>query len=226
MIRPDLSPPFVGNRRGHFDNVVLGLPVSAMPRLPFLRRSSVERDRPHLVPAAGVLLALLLSGCASRLPPLPTVEHLDLNRYMGKWYVIASIPTFIETEAYNATETYRLEPDGTIDTVFTFNQGGFEGPLKRYNPRGFVRDPVHKSTWGMRFVWPFKAEFLVTQIDPAYTRTVVGRNNRDYVWIMARTPEIPAADYDHLVRELAAQGYDTAKLRRVPQRWSGQGAVH
>ena len=177
------------------------------------------------MPAVGVLLALMLSGCASGLPPLPTVENLDLNRYMGKWYVIACIPTFIETDAYNATETYRLEPDGTIDTVFTFNQGSFDGPLKRYNPRGFVRDPVHRSTWGMRFVWPFKAEFLVTHIDPAYTRTVVGRNKRDYVWIMARTPEIPAADYDGLVRELAAQGYDVAKIRRVPQRWSGQGAA-
>lgn len=177
------------------------------------------------MPAVGVLLALLLSGCASGLPPLPTVENLDLNRYMGKWYVIACIPTFIETDAYNATETYRLEPDGTIDTVFTFNQGSFDGPLKRYNPRGFVRDPVRRSTWGMRFVWPFKAEFLVTHIDPAYSRTVVGRNKRDYVWIMARTPEIPTADYDGLVRELAAQGYDVAKIRRVPQRWSGLGAI-
>ena len=189
-------------------------------RSPLLPHPPATPSRPRLTTLAGAALALLLSGFASRLPPLATVEQLDLNRYMGKWYVIACIPTFIETEAYNAVETYRLEADGSIDTVFTFNQGGFEGPLKRYNPRGFVRDPVNKSTWGMRFVWPFKAEFLVTQIDPAYTRTVVGRNNRDYVWIMARTPEIPAADYDHLVRELAAQGYDTAKLRRVPQRWS------
>jgi len=135
------------------------------------------------VPAIAIVLALLLSGCASRLPPLPTVENLDLNRYMGKWYVIACIPTFIETEAYNAVETYRLESDGTIDTVFTFNQGSFDGPAKRYNPRGFVRDPVHKSTWGMRFVWPFQAEFLVTHVDPDYTRTVIGRNKRDYLWI-------------------------------------------
>ena len=104
-------------------------------------------------------------------------------------------------------------------TVFTFNQGGFDGPLKRYNPRGFVRDPVHKSTWGMRFVWPFKAEFLVTHVNADYSQTVVGRTKRDYVWIMARTPEIPAADYDRLVRELAAQGYDVTKLRKVPQRW-------
>lgn len=153
------------------------------------------------------------------MPPLKTVERLDLERYMGKWHVIACIPTFIETEAYNAVETYRLETDGTIDTVFTFNQGGFDGPAKRYNPRGFVRDPVNKSTWGMQFIWPIKAEFLVTHVSADYTQTVVGRNKRDYVWIMARTPEIAAADYERLVAELRAQGYDVGKLRKVPQRW-------
>ena len=216
MIRPDRSPPFVGDRRGRFDKVGVGRPFWDMSRLPFPRRSSAARARRCFVPAIAIVLALLLSGCASRLPPLPTVENLDLNRYMGKWYVIACIPTFIETEAYNAVETYRLESDGTIDTVFTFNQGSFDGPAKRYNPRGFVRDPVHKSTWGMRFVWPFQAEFLVTHVDPDYTRTVIGRNKRDYLWIMARTSEIPAADYDRLVRELAALGYDAAKIRRVP----------
>lgn len=163
---------------------------------------------------------LLMTGCATApLPPLKTVERVDLPRFMGDWYVIAAIPTFIETEAYNAIESYRLDPDGTIATTFTFRKGGFDGPLKRYHPRGFVVDRVNNSTWGMRFVWPFKAEFLITHLDPAYTRTVIGRNRRDYVWIMARQPSLPEADYQALVAELAEQGYDTAKLRRVPQRW-------
>ncbi len=169
--------------------------------------------------AAGLLLGLLMSGCTSSLPPLKTVERLDLGRFMGAWHVIACIPTFIETDAYNAVENYRLEPDGTIDTVFTFNKGDFDGPAKRYNPRGFVIDVENKSTWGMRFIWPIKAEYLVTHINADYSQTVVGRNKRDYVWIMARTPEIPESDYQRLVAELKAQGYDMAKLRKVPQRW-------
>lgn len=167
-----------------------------------------------------LLLGLIfMSGCATRLPPLKTVERVDLSRYMGPWHVIAAIPTFIETEAYNGIETYRLEPDGTIDTVFTFNQAGFDGPAKRYNPRGFVVDRVNNSTWGMQFVWPFKAEFLITHLNADYTQTVVGRNKRDYVWIMASTPEIPEADYQRLLAELTGQGYDLKKLRKVPQRW-------
>ena len=69
-----------------------------------------------------------------------TVDEVDLSRFMGDWYVIASIPTFIEKEAYNAVESYRLEEDGTVATTFRFNKGGFDGPEKVYHPRGFIRD--------------------------------------------------------------------------------------
>ena len=166
-----------------------------------------------------LLLTLFMAGCAATRPPLKTVEKVDLKSYMGPWYVIACIPTFIETQAYNAIEEYTLLPDGSIDTVFTFNQGGFDGPRKRYNPRGFVVDKVNNSTWGMRFVWPFKAEFLITYLTPDYSQTVIARNRRDYFWIQARTPEIPEADYQRLLTMLAEQGYDISKVRKVPQRW-------
>ena len=125
--------------------------------------------------------------------------------------------TFIETEAYNAIEDYRLQPDGTIQTIFTFNKGSFDGPRKEYRPRGFVIDPVHKSEWRMQFVWPLKSEFLITHLSPDYSRTVIGRNKRDYVWIMARPPTIAESDYTALVDELKGQGYDITRLRRVPQ---------
>lgn len=160
---------------------------------------------------------IFLTGCASSLPRLKTVERLDIERYMGPWYVIAAIPTFIETKSYNAVEEYQLLKDGTINTIFTFRQGGFDGPLKRYNPRGFIRDKINKSSWGMRFVWPFKAEFLITHVDPEYTETIISRNRRDFVWIMARAPKISEDDYARLVGILKEQGYDISRLRRVPQ---------
>jgi apolipoprotein D and lipocalin family protein len=138
---------------------------------------------------------------------------------MGDWYVIAAIPTRIEKQAYNAIERYDLNPDGTIATTFTFRKGGFDGEPQKYTPKGFVRDRVHNSTWGMQFIWPIKAEFLISYLDPAYSQTIIARNARDYVWIMARTPEIPAADYDRLVALVAGWGYDTSQLRKVPQRW-------
>ena len=159
---------------------------------------------------------LLVTGCSATLPPLKTVDKVDIKRFMGAWYVIACVPTFIETEAYNGVETYRLDPDGSIDTLFTFNEGGFDGPPKRYNPRGFIVDSVNNSTWGMQFIWPFKAEYLITHLNEDYSQTIIGRNKRDYVWIMARTPQIPETDYLRLVKELEGQGYEIDKLRKVP----------
>jgi apolipoprotein D and lipocalin family protein len=164
-------------------------------------------------------MTMLLTACVATLPPLKTVDHVDIQRFMGDWYVIACIPTSFEIGAYNAIESYRLDADGTVATTFTFHEGALEGPLKTYKPRGFIVDTTTNATWGMRFIWPFKAEYLITYLLDDYSQTVVARNKRDYVWIMARKPEIPEVDYIRIVEMLAAQGYDTSKLIKVPQIW-------
>lgn len=165
-----------------------------------------------------LLLVFLVAGCASTHPRLKTVEKVDLERFMGRWYVIACIPTFIEAKAYNEVEEYSLLPDGSIDTVLTFKKGGFDGPAKRYNPRGFVVDRVNNSTWAMQFIWPFKAEYLITYLNDDYSQTVIGRNKRDFFWYMARTPEVSQEDYDRTMTELSVQGYNMNKVRKVPQK--------
>jgi len=166
------------------------------------------------------LSAVSISGCAGNsLPPVETVEQVDIERFMGDWYVIASIPTFIETEAYNAVESYRLDDDGTIDTTFTFRKGGFDGEEKRYSPRGFVRDDPSNAIWGMQFIWPIKADYRIAHLDDAYSETIIARNARDYVWIMARTPAISGEAYTRMVELIDDMGYDVTRLRKVPQRW-------
>jgi len=136
---------------------------------------------------------------------------------MGDWYVIACIPTFIETEAYNAIESYQLEKDGSINTTFVFRKGGFDGPKKRYNPRGFVVENTGNSVWGMQFIWPFKSEYIIAYLDQDYNNTIIARNDRDYVWIMARTPIINDSQYQELTKKVANLGYDPSKLIKVPQ---------
>jgi apolipoprotein D and lipocalin family protein len=171
---------------------------------------------------AAVLIApaLALMGCqGTPRAPLATVAHVDLPRFMGEWYVIANIPTRMERGAHNAVERYALAEDGSIDTTFTFREDGFEGKLKTMRPRGFVLDRQSNARWGMRFIWPVKADYRIIWLDADYTRTVVGRQKRDYVWIMARTPVIPDAQYQELLRFVAEQGYDISRVQRVPQRW-------
>ena len=172
-----------------------------------------------------ILSLLFVSACQTSREPLATMPNVDLPRFMGDWYVIANIPTFIERGAYNAVESYRLDSDGSIDTVFTFNKDSFQGPKKRYNPRGFVFDKQSNAVWGMRFVWPIKADYRIHYLNDDYTQTIVAREARDYVWIMARTPTIGDADYAKLSELVARAGYDTTKLRKVPQCWPEKNNV-
>jgi len=165
---------------------------------------------------ASVLLALF--GCTSA-PTVPVAPAVDLQRFMGDWYVIANIPTRMEKGAHNAVESYRLDTDGSIATTFTYRDGAFDGPQKVLHPRGFVRDRSSNAIWGMQFVWPIKAEYVISHVDPAYTETIIARSRRDYVWIMARSPVLAPADYARLEQKVRDLGYDIVKLQRVPQRW-------
>lgn len=163
-------------------------------------------------------IALGLVACSSP-PPIRTADHVDLERFMGDWYVIANIPTFLEDGAHNAVESYRLNEDGSVATTFTFREGGFDGERETYHPTGYIVDEESNAVWGMQFLWPFKAEYRIVYVDDAYTRTIIGRTKRDYVWLMARTPHIPEADYQRLLGIIAAEGYDPSKVEKVPQQW-------
>lgn len=165
------------------------------------------------------LLALALCSCAAApvRAPLPRARKVDLARFMGPWRVIAAIPASIEKNAYDAVESYAMNPDGTIATTYTFHEGAFDGKAKRYTPKGFVVDRTDNSTWGMRFLWPFKAEYLISYVDDSYSVTIIARSKRDYVWIMARKPSIADAEYDRLVAMVKEWGYDTSRLRKFPQ---------
>lgn len=176
---------------------------------------------PALPAALALLAALGLLACrAPRLEPLRTVAQVDLPRFMGDWYVIASIPTFLEKGAHNAVESYRLEADGSIATTFTFRKGAFDGPEKRYTPRGFVLDRASNAVWGMRFLWPIKADYRIVHLADDYSVTVIGREKRDYVWIMARRPALAEGEYQALLRLIERQGYDVRRIEKVPQQWN------
>jgi apolipoprotein D and lipocalin family protein len=166
--------------------------------------------------AAISLLCGLISGCSS-VQPIETMQQVNLDRFMGQWYVIACIPTLIEKDVYNGVETYTLNSDGTIDTVFTFNKGGFNGEAKRYNPKGFVVKNTGNAVWGMQFIWPIKAEYRISYVDEQYQQTIIARSARDYVWLMARTPKISDEQYSSLVKRIQDMGYDSKNLVKIPQ---------
>jgi apolipoprotein D and lipocalin family protein len=157
--------------------------------------------------------------------PIPA-PHVDLDRYMGSWYVIESIPSRLEKDAWNQVETYAREADGSIRTTFTYNKGAFDGPEKSIHARGFVKDGDTNAVWGMQFVWPIRADYRIAWIADDYGSVLVARDKRDYVWIMARRPTLPPDELERLERKAAELGYDVAKIRRVPQSGASAPARH
>jgi apolipoprotein D and lipocalin family protein len=177
--------------------------------------------------ASAVIAALLaLVSCASgsravrESGPLGTVERIDIPRYMGRWYVIANIPTFIEKGAHNAVELYAWNAEkDRIDIDFRFNKGSFDGKLKIYPQKAWIHDTRTNAEWRIQPVWPLKFAYLVLDLGEDYEYTVIGVPNRKYIWIMAREPEMDGALYSALVEKARTQwGYDAGAIQKVPQK--------
>ncbi len=165
-----------------------------------------------------IIVSLFAFQSCRQGPPIRMAESVNLDLFMGDWYVIANIPTFIEKGAHNAVESYKLKEPDVIDTTFTFNKDSFTGPKKQYNPTGFVvEDNPSNAEWKMQFLWPFKSEYIIVYVDPAYEYTIIGRTKRDYVWIMARKPQIDQRELDRLIQIAVDEGYDRSAIQLVPQ---------
>jgi apolipoprotein D and lipocalin family protein len=180
-------------------------------------KSKVQALRALLFPAL-LGLAALLSACKEEGgAPMDTVDYVDLDRFMGDWYVVANIPTPFEKGAHNAVERYERNPDGTIATTFSYNDGSFDGKRKVMKPKGFVFDTETNARWGMQFIWPIKADYRIVYLDDDYQLTVIARAKRDYVWVMSRSPEFSDEDMSRMRELIAGIGYDASELQRVPQ---------
>jgi len=160
--------------------------------------------------------ALTLAGCASQ-PPVHTVPRVDLNRYLGNWYVIANIPYFLENGKVASYDTYSLRPDGRMNNTFTFRKGTLAAPEKSWHGVAWVVNRDSNAEWKVRFVWPFTATYLVLELDPDYQWAVVGTPGRGLLWVLARQRHLEAPTYQAILHRIAAQGYDPNRLALVPQ---------
>ena len=163
---------------------------------------------------------LLLMGCSTtptKQPPLKTVAQVDLPRFMGAWYVIGTIPWFVEKENVGTMDVYKARPDGKIDITYVFHKKELSAKRQEMHAVGTVVDKKSNATWGVQFIWPFKAPYLVIDLAPDYSTTVIGHPSRDLIWIMARKPIMSETEYQSVLSKVAAQGYDIHRIVKVPQ---------
>jgi apolipoprotein D and lipocalin family protein len=173
---------------------------------------------------ASVFWALATSACATstterlHLPPLETVAHVDLSRYVGTWYEIASFPQSFQRGCTGTTATYRLRKDGDVDVLNRCRKGSLDGKEKSAQGRARIVDRSTNAKLEVSFFRPFWGDYWIIDLADDYSYAVVGHPGRDYLWILARTPTMADATYQGIVARLRAHGYETARLVRTLQR--------
>ena len=183
---------------------------------------------------ASLVVALLCwfkpIAAENELPPLEAIDRdLDLEKFSGDWFVIASIPVkipfFNDSDAYNYTESYEILDEGVIRMTCAFNVGGFDGKRKSVSFKAFSEDLQANTEWGVQFVWPFRAKYTVIYLDDDYQTVIVGVPNRRWAWIMKRDTKISEQRYSELLTILEDAGFDTDKVKRVPHDDAGTADV-
>jgi apolipoprotein D and lipocalin family protein len=149
--------------------------------------------------------------------PLEVVPHVDIQRYLGTWYEIATIPQRFQKGCVGVTAEYRLRKDGDIDIVNTCRRGTLDGQVRTAHGKAWVVDKKTNAKLKVRFFWPFTGDYWIIALDADYQWAVVGHPNRKYLWILSRTPQMDPALYDELLKLIEAKGYDLSKLKRTLQ---------
>lgn len=161
-----------------------------------------------------------VGACASRnvdrSATVPVVKNVELQRYMGPWFVVGAIGLGLEKGAHNAVETYALNPDGSISTVFQFRKDRFDGEVETKVTKAWVEEGTNNAEWRVQLVWPLKAQYLISHLEPDYSAAIIAREKRDYVWILARNPKMSDAQYTAYRARIEGMGYDMAKFERYP----------
>ncbi len=162
-----------------------------------------------------------LAGCSGRTtehpkpPPLETVSHVDLARYVGTWFEIASFPQKFQRGCVATTATYTIRKDGDIDVLNRCRKDSLDGEEKSALGRARVVDRATNAKLEVSFFRPFWGDYWIVDLGADYEYAVVGHPSRDYLWILCRTPTMPEATYEGILARLKSQGYDPSRLKRT-----------
>lgn len=163
-----------------------------------------------------VITSMVLAGLAAadRKGELAVVGAVDLSRYAGRWYEIARLPNRFEKKcADSVTATYTLRSDGKVDVVNRCRKANGEYTTAKGKAR--IVDKKTNAKLKVTFFWPFYGDYWILDLGPDYEYAVVGAPNRDYLWILSRTPQLDEQLYQHLLREMATRGFATDRMIRT-----------
>ena len=165
---------------------------------------------------AASLLFLLVANCASA-QKMQTVPKVDVNRYAGKWYEIASFPQRFQKGCTGTTAEYTVCNDGTVLVTNTCNKGSLSGPKDVAKGKAWVVDKETNAKLKVQFQWPFRGKYWIIDLADDYSYAVVSHPNKKYLWILNRRPQMSEEVYAGIIGRLRAKGFDLTKLNKTQQ---------
>lgn len=162
-------------------------------------------------------LCFLVGSLPSQAADVSSVPDLDISRYAGEWHEIARLPMFFQRQCVSdITAQYTLSEDGQIGVVNRCRNDdgeieevdGIARRVEGHPGRLQVRFAPDWLSW-LPFTW---ADYWVIALDSEYQWAVVGEPGRDYLWILARTPELGRTQFDQIKAQVVAMGYDLDEL--------------
>ncbi len=164
----------------------------------------------------GILMGAVVAIAAGSAPPLQTVAHVDLSRYVGKWFEIARYPNWFERKCNrDVSAEYSMKDNGGIRVVNSCITA--VGKVERSGGSARVVDATTNAKLKVTFFWPFYGKYWVIGLGDQYEYAVVGEPSRGYLWILSRSAAMPESEYQDILRQVTAQGYDAKKLVRTKQ---------
>jgi len=166
-----------------------------------------------------VLLSLLvLSGCgifgSSTYAPLDVVSSVDLTRYAGVWYEIASLPVS-QQEGCSCTTAEYVPIDSETVRVINACRKGPGNEIDRVEGKAFVVPGTNNAKLRVQFFWPFRGDYWILDLDRQYTYAVVGLPSRKYCWILSRTPEMKTELLEKLTADLRSKGFNVDRMQKT-----------
>lgn len=183
---------------------------------------SMLSDRlPFITGLCCLLLGLSACGTSTTkrlgLPPLTTVARVELSRYLGTWYEIASFPQRFQKGCTGTTANYALRDDGQIAVVNRCRKGSLTGKESVAKGRARVVDGKTNAKLEVTFFWPFWGDYWIIDLGANYEYAVVGHPGRDYLWILGRKPSMDAAVFQGILQRLRAKHYPLDRLQKTLQ---------
>ncbi len=164
-----------------------------------------------------LILFFFMTTTNAQSQTLETVPNVDLNKYAGKWYEIASYPQRFQKGCHCTTAEYTLSEKGYVIVENRCNKDSVNGKQSYIKGKAFVQKGSGNAKLKVQFFWPFKGKYWIIDLADDYSYAVVSHPNKKYLWILSRTPIMSDTVYQQIISRLKSKGFDLSKIQITKQ---------